>query len=141
MLPRLSSVLASRLPTTLSFAFFSSQTASSSTPSESQRLKMSVKQFVEDSITSNKVVIFSKTWCPYCKKVKTLFAEKFPDVQPAIYELDEREEDGSAIQDYLYQKTGQRTVPSVFVGATHIGGNDDTQASFKQGELQKLITA
>lgn len=29
--------------------------------------------------------------------------------------LDELD-DGSAIQEYLYQKTGQRTVPNVFVG-------------------------
>ncbi|KAF8195130.1 thioredoxin-like protein, partial [Pholiota molesta] len=138
MIPRLASAFGSRLPTSLSFAFFSSQTASSSTLSDHQRYKMSVQQFVEDSIAKDKVVIFSKTYCPYCKKVKDLFAEKFPDVEAHVYELDERK-DGSAIQDYLYEKTGQRTVPSVFVGSKHIGGNDDTQAAFRSGELPKLI--
>ncbi|KJA28333.1 hypothetical protein HYPSUDRAFT_211692 [Hypholoma sublateritium FD-334 SS-4] len=99
---------------------------------------MSIKQLVDDSISSNKVAIFSKSYCPYCKKVKKLFAEEFPNVEPKIYELDELD-DGSAIQDYLYQKTGQRTVPNVFVASKHIGGNDDTQGLFKQGELKKLI--
>ncbi|KAF8971895.1 thioredoxin-like protein [Flammula alnicola] len=140
MIPRLTSVLSSRFPTTLSFALFSSTTASSSNPSPAQLHKMSVKQFVEDSIANEKIAIFSKTWCPYCKRVKSLFATEFPDVKATIYELDELD-DGSAIQEYLYQKTGQRTVPSVFVNKQHIGGNDDTQAFFKSGQLTKLIEA
>ncbi|KIM35612.1 hypothetical protein M413DRAFT_449658 [Hebeloma cylindrosporum] len=101
---------------------------------------MSVKQFVEDTIKDNKVAIFSKSYCPYCRSVKQLFSSEFPDVKPTIYELDERE-DGADIQEYLYQKTGQRTVPNVFVSKQHIGGNDDTRASLKAGKLGALIKA
>lgn len=32
-----------------------------------------VDKFVEDTIRDNKVVIFSKSTCPYCVKVKELF--------------------------------------------------------------------
>ncbi|KAH9486141.1 Glutaredoxin-C8 [Psilocybe cubensis] len=99
---------------------------------------MSVKQFVEDSISGNKVTIFSKSYCPYCKKVKTLFKTDFPEEEPKIIELDERD-DGADIQEYLYQKTGQRTVPNVFVKQQHIGGNDDTTAFHKAGKLTPLI--
>jgi glutaredoxin 3 len=45
--------------------------------------------------------------------------------------------DGSAIQAYLEKKTKQRTVPNVFIGATHIGGNSDLQA--KKGELKNML--
>ena len=55
-----------------------------------------------------------------------------------VHELDEMP-NGYAIQDELYRKTGQRTVPNVFVGGQHIGGNDDTQAAYRRGKLQKLL--
>jgi len=53
--------------------------------------------------------------------------------------LDKRE-DGDAIQAYLQTKTGQRTVPNVFIKQEHIGGNDDLQAFNKAGELRKALS-
>jgi hypothetical protein len=40
----------------------------------------------------------------------------FALIRVSMTRLDERE-DGSAIQDYLQEKTGQRTVPNIFIGA------------------------
>jgi glutaredoxin 3 len=34
---------------------------------------LKVNGYVEDLINSNKIVIFSKTTCPYCERVKGLF--------------------------------------------------------------------
>ncbi|KAG6873068.1 hypothetical protein C0995_003376 [Termitomyces sp. Mi166 len=105
---------------------------------------MSVKQLVDAAITDSKVAIFSKSWCPYCRKAKALFKDEFPDVETTVYELDERD-DGSDIQAYLLEKTGQRTVPNIFVRLTpdgqHIGGNDDLRKSFDAGNLTKLVRA
>jgi glutaredoxin 3 len=39
----------------------------------------------------------------------------------------------------LFKKTGQKTVPSVFVKGNHIGGNDATQAAAKEGKLQEML--
>ncbi|KAJ7183243.1 glutaredoxin [Mycena filopes] len=99
---------------------------------------MSVKEIVETAIDSHKITIFSKSWCPYCKKTKALFAAEFPEEEPYVIELDLRD-DGDALQDYLANKTGQTSVPNVFVNKTQIGGNDKTQAAFKEGKLQKLV--
>ncbi|KAF8079330.1 thioredoxin-like protein [Lyophyllum atratum] len=99
---------------------------------------MTVKELVDSTIQNKKVAIFSKSWCPYCKKAKAVFDREFPDVEKEIIELDERD-DGDAIQAYLLEKTGQRTVPNVFVDGEHIGGNDDVQAGWKSGRLTKLI--
>jgi len=99
---------------------------------------MSVKQFVDDSIANNKVVIFSKSWCQYCNSVKELFTTHFEDVKYHVIELDKRD-DGNSIQEYLREKTGQRTVPNVFVNQKHIGGSDKTGALFDSGELAKRI--
>jgi len=89
---------------------------------------MSVKDFVDNAIQDNKVVIFSKTYCPYCQRAKGLFKQKYPSVKPVIYELDEMG-DGSEIQRYLLKETGQRTVPNIFIGQEHIGGCDDALSS------------
>nr|GAT52458.1 glutaredoxin [Mycena chlorophos] len=98
----------------------------------------SVKDTVENAISSNKIVIFSKSWCGYSARAKKLFQEHFPEEKPLVLELDERD-DGDAIQDYLAQKTGQTTVPNVFVSQKQVGGNDKTQAAFKSGELNRLV--
>ncbi|KAJ7617905.1 glutaredoxin [Roridomyces roridus] len=97
-----------------------------------------VEEFVEQTISSHKIAIFAKSHCPYSKRTKDLFAAELPDETPAILDIDERE-DCAAIQDYLLQKTGQRTVPNVFVNQTQIGGNDKTHAAFESGELAKMI--
>ncbi|KAF7312043.1 Glutaredoxin [Mycena indigotica] len=98
----------------------------------------SVQDLVENAIASNKIAIFSKSWCPYCARAKKLFQENFPEETPLVLELDLRD-DGDAIQDYLEHKTGQSTVPNVFVNKKQVGGNDKTQAAFKSGELTRLV--
>ena len=63
---------------------------------------------------------------------------KFPEERVSIVELD-RHPEGAAIQRMLAQKTGQRTVPSMFVRGKHVGGYSESSAAFAKGELQKLI--
>ena len=46
-------------------------------------------------------------------------------------------EDGAAIQDALEEITGQRSVPNIFIGQKHIGGNSDLQA--KKNQLDGLL--
>ena len=93
--------------------------------------------FILSEVGNHDVVVFSKTYCPYCTATKTLF-DKISGVDARVIELDQRG-DGADIQAALLEKTGQRTVPSVFVKGEHIGGNDATQALFKSGELGKKL--
>ena len=96
--------------------------------------KKMVKDFVDNIISSNKVAVFSKSYCPFCTRVKSILKEAgLKDF--FVVELDQRS-DCDAIQDYLKTITGGRTVPRVFVGGKFIGGCDDTDALFKSGELQ-----
>ena len=80
----------------------------------------------------------SKSYCPYCTKTKTLFAQQFPGVSVQVHELDVLS-NGAALQDQLQHMTGQRSVPNVFVKNQHVGGNDDTQAAYQAGNLQKML--
>jgi len=96
-----------------------------------------VKDLVENLISNNFIVVFSKTYCPYCKRSKETLEslnQKFK-----VVELDV-EDNGTDIQNYLLQKTGQRTVPNIFIAKTHVGGSDDLHTAKANGSLAKLLT-
>jgi hypothetical protein len=40
----------------------------------------------QQTIAENRVVIFSKSYCPYCKRAKDLFATNFPDLHVKVLE-------------------------------------------------------
>jgi len=93
-------------------------------------------EFIDRFIAEHHIAVFSKTWCPYCRGVKSLF-----DDLGATYgsvELDNMD-GGSTVQQTLLEKTGQRTVPSVFIGGKHVGGYDDTVRLLDAGKLEALI--
>jgi len=95
--------------------------------------------FVDSEISEHGIVVFSKSYCPYCKKAKAILKADASGKDLAIYELDERD-DGSEIQDYLAKKTGQRTVPNIFIGGQHIGGSSDLIDIQKSGKLAQLLS-
>ncbi|KAF9654154.1 glutaredoxin [Thelephora ganbajun] len=101
---------------------------------------MSAKQTVEDAIAGNKIVIFSKSYCPYCRKAKNLLTSDFAHLKDQIYikELDQSP-DGREIQDYLQEKTGQSTVPNIFINQRHVGGCDKVVTLKDGGKLAGLV--
>jgi len=94
----------------------------------------SAKTKAQKIIDEHNVVVFSKSYCPYCKASKALLSEK--GAKYFLMELDEVD-DGGALQDALEGITGQRSVPNIFISQKHIGGNSDLQA--KRGELDHLL--
>ncbi|KAJ9499238.1 Glutaredoxin [Exophiala xenobiotica] len=92
------------------------------------------KQKAQKIIDDNSVVVFSKSYCPYCRASKSLLNEKH--AKYFLMELDEVD-DGAAIQDALEEITGQRSVPNIFIAQKHIGGNSDLQS--KKGQLDDLL--
>ncbi|XP_010251180.1 PREDICTED: glutaredoxin-like [Nelumbo nucifera] len=88
-------------------------------------------------VSSTPVVIFSKTYCVYCQRVKKLLSQL--GASHKVIELDV-ERDGGEIQSALAEWAGQRTVPNVFIGGNHIGGCDMVMAKHKEGKLLSLLT-
>lgn len=79
---------------------------SSSTPAGGD-----AKSFIEKTISEHTVVVFSKSTCPYCARVKKLFGDVRADIY--LIEINKRD-DMSALQDALQRMTGARTVNLVF---------------------------
>ncbi|EGF99002.1 uncharacterized protein MELLADRAFT_94932 [Melampsora larici-populina 98AG31] len=95
-----------------------------------------IKKKVEDAINDHAIVAFTKSHCPYCKATKKTFEELNKEIH--VVELDQCE-DGAEIQAYLKTKTGQGTVPNIFIHQNHIGGNSDLQKLKEEGELLKMF--
>ncbi|XP_041912561.1 glutaredoxin 2 isoform X2 [Alosa sapidissima] len=96
----------------------------------------SCTRFVQDVVSHNCVVIFSKTSCPYCKMAKNVFNEIGATYK--VIELDQHT-DGRQLQEALAQMTGAKTVPRVFINGQCIGGGSDTKELHQQGKLRPLI--
>eukprot|EP00244_Chara_vulgaris_P007238 TRINITY_DN2719_c0_g1_i1.p1 TRINITY_DN2719_c0_g1~~TRINITY_DN2719_c0_g1_i1.p1 ORF type:complete len:137 (+),score=26.13 TRINITY_DN2719_c0_g1_i1:261-671(+) len=96
----------------------------------------SASAFVKKTVASNPVVIFSKSYCPYCRRAKNVFKQL--NTSPFVVELDLRQ-DGGLIQEEIGNMYGVWTVPQVFIGGKHLGGSDDTVAAYSSGKLQKML--
>merc|ERR1711963_1252380 len=81
----------------------------------------------------NQVMVFSKSTCPFCKKLKAAF--DLSRIDYSTIELDELGQQGADIQAELLNKSGQKTVPNVFIRGKHIGGSDTTLDLLKEGKL------
>ena len=81
-----------------------------------------LSKLVDEKVAGCQVMVFSKTTCPFGARVENFF--KTQGVAYEVMYLDQMET-GPAIQGILLQKTGQRTVPNVFVGGKHLGKNSN----------------
>ena len=82
------------------------------------------------------LVVFSKSYCPYCTNSKRILDNI--GAKYALYELNQ-EADGPDVQAALQKMTGQRTVPNIFIGKQHIGGNSDLEDLARYGKDGKTI--
>lgn len=96
----------------------------------------SLQAVVMGYIQANNVMVFSKSTCPFCKKVKTLFDSL--QIKYHAIELDQMD-NGAEIQSKLKDITGQKTVPNVFIKQKHIGGCDDTLKLHQDGKLKTTV--
>jgi thioredoxin reductase (NADPH) len=93
---------------------------------------------IDELVKGNFVMIFTTKTCPYCVKVKHLFNEL--NVKFHQLDLDSIDQGEAAlIRAELTQRTGQSTVPSVWVNATHLGGYMDTNKLHQEGKLLPLL--
>lgn len=92
---------------------------------------------VQEMAALQPVMVFSKSWCPYCAKAKQALTEA--GIKYAVLELDSLGADVEAeVQDVLAGLTGARSVPRVFIGGVCIGGGDDAVRLAAEGKLKEI---
>ncbi len=75
------------------------------------------------------VVIYTTGYCPYCHMAKDLLSDKGVQFREVLVE------NRPDLRAFLRQKSGQGTVPQVFVNGESLGGYSDISALDRRGEL------
>lgn len=82
----------------------------------------------------NPVRMYTTQVCPYCVRAKALLARRgVADIDEIRIDLDPAE------RERMVELTGRRTVPQIFIGATHVGGCDELHELDRRGELMPLL--
>ncbi len=79
------------------------------------------------------VVMYAKSWCPYCTRARALLSGK----GVAFNEIDVEEHPEQLAE--MVRRSGRRTVPQIFIGERHIGGSDDLHELDAAGGLDPLL--
>ena len=80
-----------------------------------------------------KITIYTTTTCPYCLAAKTLLKNKKVKFEEINVERDDEK------RKWLKKKTGQMTVPQIFINDKPIGGYQELVALDQGGELDRLL--
>jgi glutaredoxin 3 len=83
-----------------------------------------------------KIEIYTKAFCPYCARAKSLLAAKH-----ASYEEFDIMMDSGLRSQMIARANGKTTVPQIFIDGKHIGGSDDLAALDAVGGLDPLLRA
>lgn len=79
------------------------------------------------------VVMYSKTHCPYCVAAKRFFEQQ--GIEHTEIDVTHDPEK----RRWLVDRTGQLTVPQIFIGETSVGGYTDLRALHQRGGLEPLL--
>ena len=81
-----------------------------------------------------KVVIYTGDRCVHCNWAIDLLKRK--NIQFTEYNIAKDE----AKREEMFKKSnGAKTIPQIFIGEHHVGGNDELQALERDGKLDSLL--
>lgn len=78
--------------------------------------------------------MYSTAVCPFCRRAERLLrARGVAEINKIRVDLEpERRVE-------MVAKTGRRTVPQIYIGATHVGGYEELAALDQAGKLEELL--
>jgi glutaredoxin 3 len=83
---------------------------------------------------TKKIIIYTKSYCPYCVKAKQLLKNK----NISFTEIDITDNQ-SLIEEMLLKSAGRKSVPQIFIDDFSVGGCDDLYALNDKGDLDKML--
>lgn len=80
------------------------------------------------------VLMYCTAMCPYCVRAESLLrARGVMEIEKVRVDLQPQ------LRQAMMDKTGQRSVPQIYIGTRHVGGYDDLAALDRSGELTPLL--
>jgi glutaredoxin 3 len=80
------------------------------------------------------VKIYTTNYCGYCVRAKDLLKRK-----GVAYEEVDVSGDDEMREKLVEMSNGQRTVPQIFIGDTHVGGYSDLSQLDREGKLDPML--
>ena len=81
-----------------------------------------------------KVVIYTGDLCVHCNWAIDLLNRK--NIQFTEYNI---AKDEAKREEMFKNSNGAKTIPQIFIGEHHVGGNDELQALESEGKLNSLL--
>ena len=89
-----------------------------------------------DTVHAPQVRMYTAAYCGYCvRALRLLERVGVHDVTEIHVDRDPK------ARETMMRETGRRTVPQIYIGATHVGGCDDLERLQRRGELLPLLHA
>ena len=82
------------------------------------------------------ITIYTTRTCSFCYAAKSLLSKK-----GLSYDEIDVSADPAARQRMMLRTNGRRSVPQIFIGETHVGGNEDLYELERRGGLDQLLMA
>lgn len=86
-------------------------------------------------ISMANVVVYSSAYCPFCMRALALLKSK--GVRPEVISVDGKPQ----VRQEMTKKSGQRTVPQIWIGDQHVGGCDDLFSLERAGKLDPMLAS
>ena len=81
-----------------------------------------------------KVIIYTGDLCVHCDWAIDLLKRK--NIQFTEYNI---AKDEVKREEMFKKSNGAKTIPQIFIGEHHVGGNDELQALEREGKLNSLL--
>ncbi len=81
-----------------------------------------------------KILMYSTGMCSYCARAETLLRKKGSvSIEKLRIDLD------ATRREEMLTRTGKRTVPQIYIGATYVGGYEELRTLDRAGKLGALL--
>ncbi|KAJ2479401.1 hypothetical protein IWW56_003105 [Coemansia sp. RSA 2131] len=109
-------------------------------PKDNNAEQSDVEKKIRQLIRRNRVMVFSKTFCPYSRNTKQLLSQYRNDrgLEYEVLEAD-LESDPIEVKAVLGKISARFTFPNIFIDGQSIGGNDELRELHTSGELVALF--
>jgi len=86
-------------------------------------------------LSHKSIVMYATATCPFCSLARELLRSKGVSWTEVSIDVDPDK------RAEMMSRSGERTVPQIFIGDEHVGGFDDLDALDQEGALDRMLAA